>query len=301
MNYGVPTSRKRFFLAARLDGLPIVWPMPTHGNPDSLAVKNGKLLPWRTAAEIIDWSIPCPSIFERVTPLVTATCRRLASGIVKFVTENPDPFIIGNQGIAPVMTEIANASSPRCMAANEPLRTVCAETKGGHHALIAAFISKHRRQSPGSEISEPLHTVAACGSHHGVVRCNLNRAANDHAYDVAAFIQAYYGSEKDGQDVRLPLRTIPTNDRFAVVTVRINNILYVIDDIGFRMLQPRELFLAQGFPPDYIITYCIDEAGNRIPFTKADQTRMCGNSVCPPLAEALIAANFTHEENWRAA
>lgn len=93
-DYGAPTIRKRFFLIARCDGRPIVWPKPTHGDPKSEAVKSGKLKPWRTAAEIIDWSIPCPSIFNRKKPLAENTMKRIAKGIQKFVIENPNPFII---------------------------------------------------------------------------------------------------------------------------------------------------------------------------------------------------------------
>jgi site-specific DNA-cytosine methylase len=93
-DYGAPTIRKRFFMVARCDGLPIVWPEPTHGKPDSPDVLSGKLKPWRTAAEIIDWSLPCPSIFERKKPLADKTLRRIAHGIVKFVLNNPQPFIV---------------------------------------------------------------------------------------------------------------------------------------------------------------------------------------------------------------
>ncbi|MFY8196047.1 MAG: DNA cytosine methyltransferase, partial [Novosphingobium sp.] len=84
-DYGAPTIRKRFFMIARRDGKPIVWPAPTHGKPGSLEVLSGKLKPWRSAAEIIDWSIPCPSIFERSKPLADKTLRRIAHGIMKFV------------------------------------------------------------------------------------------------------------------------------------------------------------------------------------------------------------------------
>lgn len=93
-DYGAPTTRRRFFLLARRDGKPIVWPQPTHGDPRSAAVQSGKLRPWRTASEIIDWAQPCPSIFERKKPLAENTLRRIARGIQKFVVENPEPFIV---------------------------------------------------------------------------------------------------------------------------------------------------------------------------------------------------------------
>ena len=84
-DYGAPTIRKRLFLVARCDGMPIVWPEPTHGDPRGEGVRSGKLLPWRTAADCIDWSIPCPSIFERKKPLADATLRRIAKGVMRYV------------------------------------------------------------------------------------------------------------------------------------------------------------------------------------------------------------------------
>ncbi len=91
-DYGAPTIRKRLFMVARRDGMPIVWPTPTHGLPGTPEVKSGKLAPWRTAAECIDWSIPCPSIFERKKPLAENTLKRIAKGIQKFVIESASVF-----------------------------------------------------------------------------------------------------------------------------------------------------------------------------------------------------------------
>lgn len=314
-DYGTPTIRKRFFLIARRDGLPIVWPIATHGDPGSTAVKEGKLLPWRTAAECIDWSIPTPSIFDTsehikekygiraVRPLSDNTCKRIAAGLMRYVVNNPSPFIVklrkGNIGhsieeplhtitsggthfglAAPLMTECANTSSPRCMPANEPLRTICAQIKGGHHALIAPFIAKNYTGVVGSDITKPLHTVTA----------------TDHNSLVSAFLTAYYGNEKNGQSVKEPIRTVVSKERFGLVTVE--GVNYQIADIGFRMLQPRELFRAQGFGDNYIIDKGIDEHGKTIKLTKTAQTRMVGNSVCPPLAQALVEVNFKHEFNY---
>ncbi|OTT29109.1 DNA cytosine methyltransferase [Acinetobacter baumannii] len=307
-DFGAPTTRRRFFLVARRDGRPIVWPKPTHAAPNSNAVISGHLKPYRTAAECIDWSIPCPSIFERKKPLAESTSRRVASGLVRHVINNPDPFIVkGN--IAPVMTEIANASSPRCMKANEPIRTICASTKGGHHALVTAFIAKHYTGVIGNRCDQTLGTITT-KDHHSVVTGTIVKLRNNcigqsaqeplhtitasagHFAAVCAFLTAFYGNEKDANSVEHPLRTITTKDRFGLVMVK--GVAHQIVDIGLRMLQPVELFKAQGFPETYIFSYGVDENGKTIKLTKTEQTRMVGNSVPPDLACALAKANFSY-------
>lgn len=380
-DFGAPTTRKRFFLVARRDGLPIVWPKPTHGKPESADVIKGKLKQYRTAAECIDWSLPCPSIFTRSKPLADATLRRIATGTMRYVVNNQNPFVVPVSGhnsspfistyygeknkgevrgsklnspirtmttenrfslVAPVLTECANASSPRCMPANEPIRTICAQTKGGHHALIApslvvntsghhgntvykplhtiatgghhalvsAFLAKNYTGVIGSQVSEPIHTITS-KDHHSIVASHLVKLRNNnighradeplhtitasggHFAEVRAFLTAFYGNERDGSSIDNPLRTIPTRDRFGLVTVGQQQ--YQIADIGFRMLQPHELFKAQGFPESYIFSYGIDEHGNTLKLTKTEQTRMVGNSVPPQLSRALVLANFAHE------
>lgn len=344
-DYGSPTIRKRFFLIARRDGLSIKWPEPTHAHPDSIQVQKGNLKPWRTAAECIDWSLDCPSIFTRKRPLASATLERIARGLKKFVFDNPQPFIVNN--IAPVLTECANASNKRCMPINEPLRTICAQTKGGHHAIIApslvvntsghhgndvmnplhtiatgghhclvsAFLAKNYTGVIGSSATEPVHTITAT-DHNSLVISHLSKMKNNcigqeldepiHTMttvnqfaEVRAFLTAFYGNEKDGNSILEPLRTIPTRDRFGLVTVGQQQ--YQIIDIGFRMLQPAELFKAQGFPDSYIFEKGLDEHGVEIQLTKTEQTRMVGNSVCPQLSRALVEANFKHESKYRGA
>lgn len=312
-DYGSPTIRKRFFLIARRDGLKIQWPQPTHGHPDSIQVQKGNLKPWRTAAECIDWSIEAPSIFTRNRPLATATMERIAAGIKKFVLDVQYPFVVN--GIAPVLTECANASNKRSMPIDQPLRTICAQTKGGHHALISAFLAKNYTGVIGSSAQEPVHTITA-KDHNSLVISHLSKIKNNcigQALDepihttttinqfaeVRAFLTAFYGNEKDGNSVNEPLRTIPTRDRFGLV--RVQGQEYSIADIGFRMLQPVELFKAQGFPNSYIFEKGIDENGCEIKLTKTEQTRMVGNSVCPQLARALVEANFSHEKKYRGA
>jgi DNA (cytosine-5)-methyltransferase 1 len=117
----------------------------------------------------------------------------------------------------------------------------------------------------------------------------------DHHALVTAFLVAYYGNERDGGRLSDPMRTLTTKERFGLVTVRGEE--YRIADIGMRMLQPRELYLAQGFPPDYII----DRGADGMPFTKTAQVRMCGNSVSPPIAAAIVRANLSDIEQQEAA
>ena len=130
-DYGAPTTRTRLFLVARCDGQPIVWPEPTHSR-DGASDLFGSRKPWRTAAECIDWSIPCASIFERKRPLAENTLRRIAEGLRRYVIDSADPFIVG----------IDNKSSGTGAAwgTDEPLRTVTQENR---FALVCAFLSKH--------------------------------------------------------------------------------------------------------------------------------------------------------------
>ncbi|MDQ2139553.1 DNA cytosine methyltransferase [Alcaligenaceae bacterium B3P038] len=486
-DYGTPTIRKRLFMIARCDGQPIVWPAPTHGAPTSPGVLAGLLKPWRTAAECIDWSLACPSIFERKRPLAEATMKRIARGIQRYVIDNADPFIVkvnhsgddfrgqtsdapmqtitskhgtgivaphitkfrtGSTGVdmrepmptitagpkenpagaphalgvvspylvgaggpeyagkpkavdtpfntlttenhshvvAPYLTPYHAATSaggdrvrslqdplatqttenrfavvaptlvqtgygeragqaPRAPGLDKPLGTVVAG--GAKHALVAGFLAKHfggHYDGPGASLDAPTHTVTAV-DHHALVTAQLvgcggragqsrPRDANEpvqtitakgdtaivashlaklretsssaatneplhtvsaggtHHADVRAFLVKYYGEGGQDQDARDPMHTIPTKDRLGLVTVAGEQ--YVIADIGMRMLEPHELYAAQGFPSSYVIAPTIN--GRRLP--KHAQVRMCGNSVCPPLAAALARANVADMAAW---
>lgn len=572
-DYDTPTIRKRFFLVARRDGLPIRWPAATNGAPTSAGVLAGNLAPWRTAAECIDWSITCPSIFERKRPLAEATMRRIAKGIMRYVVDSAAPFIVGQGGpiysgkpvssaqpfgtlttenhravvvpsIVPVthqggdrsesvhepfrtitsaqrgekalavatmvqtgygeregqspraldiekplgtivagagkaalvtafLNEHANATRQRIMPANEPLRTICAQVKGGHfsavsatlvgvgdragesrprgadepaatitakgdtavvtavlvdaahgemspsgvkrwgqgvksvqaplstitlsggnQAIATAFLAKHYTGVVGSDLDDPLGTVTS-SDHHSLITAHIQRdmgqsvghaadaplatttaggggksalvtahieamysqkgdesrgqdarepiktvtasarhalmtsslvklrgtsstasmeeplhtisAGGQHHAEVRAFLVKYYGTDQDPR-LEEPLHTVTTKDRYGLVTIQ--GVDYQIVDIGLRMLEPAELYRAQGFPAAYIIREIPDPKllfkdgrqaeGNplalpRVPLTKSAQVRMCGNSVCPPMARALIQANFMHE------
>jgi len=340
-DYGAPTIRKRFFLVARRDGLPIRWPEPTHGHPHSREVLAGHRKPWRTAAECIDWTLPCPSIFGRKRPLADATLRRIAKGVMRYVVETAEPFIVPlthhgadrGYGMAEPFRTITAAhrgelalvsptliqtgygervgQSPRVPGLDKPLGTIVAG--GAKHALIAAFMAKHYGGVVGHELhGEPLHTVTS-SDHNALVASHLVKLRNngvgsdhreplhtitgggEHFGEVRAFLVKYYGSDQDPR-LEEPLHTVTTKDRFGLVTVAGEQ--YQIADIGMRMLAPRELFRAQGFPEHYIIG---DDPAQGLSLTKSAQVRMCGNSVCPPVAQALVTANFEHEKAWRIA
>ncbi|WP_326929714.1 DNA cytosine methyltransferase [Citrobacter freundii] len=153
-DYGAPTIRKRFFMVMRRDGKPIVWPEPTHGDPKSPAVKAGRLAPWRTAAECIDWSIPAPSIFGRKKPLAENTLKRIARGIQRFVIESALPFIVKcNHTSAKTSYDCF-----RGQALGEPLQTI---TKTHGYALAIPHLTKFRTGATGQPVTEPVPTVTA--------------------------------------------------------------------------------------------------------------------------------------------
>lgn len=345
-DHGTPTSRKRLFLVARRDGQPIVWPEPTHGR--------GRPAPHRTAAEVIDWSLPCPSIFDRRKPLADATLRRIAAGLRRYVIESGRPFVVpvthaggsgrvydlarplptvtaANRGemalVTPYMATVTHTQggpgrvhdcaaplrtvttakggefvlvapalvqtgygeregqAPRCLDLGKPLGTV---VSGQKHGLVAAFLAKHYGGVVGHAPDRPIGTVTSV-DHHSLVQASLFPAAPDRRPDVRAFLVKYYGSdgavEAQQQSLFGPLHTVTTRARFGLV--RIEGEDYEIADIGMRMLSPHELFAAQGFPNDYVIDF--EHNGRRV--TKTQQIELAGNAVCPPVAQALVAAN----------
>lgn len=309
-DYGAPTSRKRLFIIARNDGQPIVWPAPTHG-------PKGSCLPiYRAASECIDWSQPTPSIFGRKKPLAEATLRRIARGIERFVVNTAQPFIVpvthaGSETRVHDITEpfrtITSAhrgelalavptlvqtgygerpgQAPRTLNLNAPLGTVVGG--GCKHALSVAFLAKHYGggyTGAGIASDSPLDTITTV-DHHALVASTLIKlrgqcagadlhqptptitAGGTHLAEVRVFLQRYVGQQP----------------------VQINGEAYQIVDIGMRMLTPRELARAQGFPDSYEIK----NVARPKPLSKTAQVRMIGNSVCPPLAAALVQANFS--------
>lgn len=356
-DYGAPTIRKRFFLVARCDGQPIVFPKAEYG-------KEKGLKPYRTAAECIDWSVPCKSIFGRKKPLAENTMKRIAKGLDKFTIKAAQPYIMVN-----------NFENTPC-GMDEPVRTV---TTGNRNFLTVPSISKYFGGVTGSEMTEPMPTVTAI-DHNAVIAPSLiqyhsetsesevrGQALNEPIRTVdgspryaltAAHIVKYYSGDDNYSSVNDPLHTITTKERNALVeshlcvlrrnedgrtineplptittsgahfaeirtrivkcsgtmdignweeiramlnsycgyTMQNDEILlltingedYFISDIGMRMLEPRELYKAQGFPPDYII----DKDCNGKEYPRSKQVARCGNAVPPPFAEALVRANL---------
>ncbi|WP_029568913.1 DNA cytosine methyltransferase [Pantoea ananatis] len=153
-DFGAPTIRKRFFMVMRCDGEPVIWPEPSHGDPKSLAVQSGHLKPWRTAAECIDWSIPCPSIFGRSKPLAENTMKRIARGIQRFVLDNPTPFIVKCNHT----TSKGGYDCFRGQSLQDPLQTI---TRKQGYAVVTPHLTKFRTGATGQEITDPFPTITA--------------------------------------------------------------------------------------------------------------------------------------------
>lgn len=354
-DFGAPTSRKRFYMIARCDGKPIVWPKPTHSKTGADGLPK-----WRSAAEIIDWSLPCPSVFESkaeimeryglkaVRPLAKNTMRRVIRGVDKFTIRSGKPFIVPTgygerKGQAPRVHDIdapvptivgtgkENLCRPllapaliqyhteqtghvRASGLGTPINTVDASNRYGltcanlveyytggrpldvaepmhtvtshdREAVVAAHVVKFKGDNVGTPPSEPLQTVTASagkervcsGGTFAVCRAHLAkiRSGDDlgHWPEIRALLNEFCGYTLAEDEVLL---------------LEIGGALYYISDIGLRMLSPRELYNAMGFPPDYIIDR--DYEGNE--YKKSAQVARCGNAVCPPVASALVRANL---------
>ena len=283
-DFGAPTWRVSLIMQAVRGRGRIVWPEPTHAKEPGMFGEK----PWRSAREIIDWSIPGKSIFARKKPLAENTIRRIESGIRKYWGGWAEPFLVILRG----------TKDSQCRASvrrlNEPLPTVSA---GGIHAgIVEPFLVRYNggedrhhsinepvpvldcsnrygmveplfipQQSAGTvkPVSNPLPTVAAAGAISIVEPCMIK----------------FYGNEHGAESLKDPIDTICTKDRFGLVRgylVKVNGARYVLD-IRFRMLQPHELAKGMGFPDDYKF------AGK-----KKDQVKQIGNAVSPNLSEALI-------------
>lgn len=242
-NHGAPTTRKRLYVIIRFDGKPIVWPAATHAK---VAAKGMK--PWRTAAECIDFTLPANSIFTRKRELAPNTKRRIAKGLWRYVLNHPNPFIVPLRGsgsdhtnshdvadplstisaggthhalITPYLTEHANASTQRTFAADEPMRTQCAQVKGGHFSLVGPHLvpryGERRGQEPRTRaIDSPVPTIVTTG--------------NEGSLCAPIMVQAAHGEGKPGgvqrwgsgsRDVQQPLGTVTASGGHAVAAAHI--------------------------------------------------------------------------------
>lgn len=227
-DYGVPTIRRRLLILARRDGREIRWPEPTHGPG---------LLPYRTAATCIDWTVPAPSIFARPRPLAAATCRRIAAGVMRF-----------------------------------------ARPVGGSPGVLA-WLAKHYTGVTGQTLDRPLGTITAI-DHHALCVARTGPDRHPGARRVAAFLTSYYSGGGTAHSLDEPMPTVTATARHGLVRCTMTG--RAIVDIGMRMLTPRELARGMGFPESYILE----------PATVAEQIRAIGNSVPPPFARAIVAANL---------
>ncbi len=276
-DYGAPTTRKRFFLIARCDGRAIIWPEATHASRDSQEVKNGEKLPWRSASEIIDWSLPCPSIFDtRETikakygltaqrPLRPNTLRRVARGVDKFVIQSANPFII------PVGYVERKGQAPRVHDAEEPLPTAVGVAK---HGVVQPYMVQvnHAGDFRGQSLKEPVQTITAklgeglvCPAmiqyHTEQTERVRGQGVTDpimtidaaNRYGVAApTLVKYYSGEKQGQDVAAPLHTITTKDREGLAISHLVKLHH--NDVGGPVDGPLATITAEGTHHGLVVT-----------------------------------------------
>jgi DNA (cytosine-5)-methyltransferase 1 len=421
-DYGAPTIRKRLFIIMRFDGQKIVWPEPTHGSPTDPDVIAGRKLPWPIVADCIDWSIPCPSIFDTADeiwtkyqvraqrPLAVNSHARIARGMDRFVIRANRPFLVNLAGgglrapslqrfnsgatgsdlrgqmptitangfikrpggaaplglLAPVLTYAQQGGANRSV--DGQAQTITASDKD-QNSVMCAFMAQANNDSrriggvnPGRGADEAASTITQSGSHQQVFSAYIARQFGTgacHSVERAAgtattegqgksqlimpYLQSYYATG-EGARADEAMRTATVKPRHGLVeavvdvppfseaqaararqvadfmrshglwderefvTIEVDGLTFVVVDIGMRMLTPRELYNAQGFPPDYIIDGAwrqpgIGHNGGPVwaPFSKSVQVSCVGNSVCPPVARALVAANCNHLAVQRAA
>lgn len=251
-DYGAPTMRKRFFMIARCDGKPIVWPEPTHAPADSEAVKAGLLKPYVGAYTQLDFTLPCPSIFDTaeeikekygiraVRPLAPKTMERIARGLKKFVIDNAEPFIV------PIGYGEKKGQLPRVHDVKEPLPTI---VSSGKHYLCEPYLVQCKYDNEAQDVEKPLGTVTTVGSHLLVsptliqyhsetsdkevrgqtITDPIMTVDGSNRYGlVTSFIQKYYGGnyKGNGSDVKEALHTITTLERNAICAatlIQMNN------------------------------------------------------------------------------
>jgi DNA (cytosine-5)-methyltransferase 1 len=299
---GVPTTRERLFLIARCDGQPIVWPEATHTKAAGT---------WRPASDCIDFDNPVRSIFGRKKPLADKTLARIAEGVDRYVLRSANPFLLtlthggrlvpldrplptvtaGPRGgdqvlVGATLINTRNGERkgqrPRVRDIHDPYGTVTG--KGSQGALVsAAFMSKHYGGVVGHDLDRPLGTVTGT-DHHALTSVALDRLRGEvpaGTIRCAAFLARYFGSGGQWSDCRAPMPTVTAREGLSLVTVTLGGDEWVMTDIGMRMLAPRELARANGFPDSY-----------KFHGTIGDQIERIGNAVVPQEAESLVSANL---------
>ena len=278
-DFGAPTIRRRFFMVMRCDGQPVQWPLASHGDPKSLDVQSGKLAPYRTAAECIDWSIPCPSIFERKKPLAENTLKRIARGIQRFVIDNPTPFIVkcnhtstktkydcfrgqpldeplhaitktpGFSIVAPIIARIGQTGfggDRMAYEAGKPLTTV---TSKAEHLLVAPVIARQFGNSVGHAADEPNGTITAGGGGKSQL--------------CTAFLAKHFGGNYTGAGAAMdaPAHTVTTTDHHALVTSSLIKLRGTCKD-GQTVTQPAPTITAGGLHLGEVRTFLLKYSGN---------------------------------------
>ncbi|HIB1554171.1 TPA: DNA cytosine methyltransferase [Salmonella enterica subsp. enterica serovar Muenchen] len=254
-DYGAPTIRKRFFMVARCDGQPVVWPEPTHADPKSEAVKSGRLKPWRTAAECIDWSIPAPSIFDRKKPLAENTLKRIARGIQRFVIDSEQPYIV------PFIVKCNHTSSKseydcfRGQCLPEPLQTI---TKKHGYAVAVPHLTKFRTGATGQNVTNPAPTITAGSS--------TRPGGNGHALGIVEtaltpFLAGNGGSEYQAKPRPLdkPAHTILKQSRACLVAPVIARQFGA--SVGHRADEPSATITAGGGGKSQLVTSTLIQMG----------------------------------------
>ncbi|MCT4701195.1 DNA cytosine methyltransferase [Enterobacteriaceae bacterium H20N1] len=250
-DYGAPTIRKRFFMVMRCDGQPITWPEKTHGDPKSADVISGVLAPWRTAAECIDWSLDCPSIFDRKRPLAENTLKRIARGIQRFVIDSASPFIVK-------CNHTSTRSEYDCFRGQElatPLQTI---TKTHGFAIAVPHLTKFRTGATGQEVTEPVPTVTAGTS--------VRPGGNGHALgmvnaSLVPFIAGAGGPKYSAKprSVEQPMHTLVNTNHSCVIAPVIAR--QFGNSIGHRADEPSATVTAGGGGKSQLVTPTLIQMG----------------------------------------
>ena len=329
-DYGVPTSRKRWFAVARRDGSPIYWPERTHA-PREIAERLG-LKPWVPASDIIDWSIPMPSIFDRRKPLAEATERRIAAGLKRYVLDSASPFVVpithtggirvhaiaeplrtlttARRGelavVAPTMVQVGygerDGQKPRTLDIEAPIGTQVGTNK---FALVAAWMAQHNTGVVGAPADQPLSTLTTSGTQQNVA---------------AAYLTKLRGT-CTGQAADLPVPTLSAGGNHVAATAAFLTKYYTMGgtdqgaDVPLHTLSTKARFNVvtvslKGKPfvvadigmrmlepkeaaaaHELTLPKEITVGGVRRPLSKTEAMRLIGNSVPKRMARLLAEAN----------